>query len=234
MARIVNTLDDAIKKLNTLYNSSSTPPIAGSEDYLIWADLFNTAINIWENEEGMTWQQLFTNLSKASDGDKVTTTSNSYVLPSDFNFPNSAYIYLGNGVNKTPYKVIKPQDIQLYANDTSNWCYFLLDSSPTLEFNPNLTMTAGQTISYNYYKYASAVSTGTDKFDMSDPGYCIYYALSELKKEEGDATALPIANQKLEAMRTKDFMTAQFQDNTTQNPIQDGFGTVGNRSIPKN
>jgi hypothetical protein len=222
---IVKTLDQAITKLNTLYNSSSTPPNSGEEDYLIWTDLLQIGIGLWENDEGMLWRQLFTKLSSAADGDKTTTTATSYTCPTNFRFPNSGYVYLGTGQNKTAYKVIKQEDVQLYDNSSGHWCYFLLDGTPTLEFNPNLTIASGQTISYNYYKYATAVSSGTDQFEMSDPMYAVYYALSELKKEEGDTSALSIANQKLEAMKTLEYMTAQFQENTTQDPLNDGFGT---------
>lgn len=224
MARVISTLTNAIAKLNTLYNGSSTPPTSGEEDYLVWTDLFNTAINIWENEEGMLWRQLFGKLSAASDGDKTTTTATSYAVPTNFRFPNSAYVWVGSGTNKTPYKVIKQEDVQLYENDMGNWCYFLMDGSPTLEFNPNLTVTAGHTISYNYYKYASPVSTGSDTFEMSDPMFAVYYALSELKKEEGDTSAIAIATQKLDAMKTLEMMTAEFQENTVLNAVGAGLG----------
>lgn len=233
MARINNTLTDLVKRINTLYNSSSTPPNPGEEDYLIWTDLICIAISLWETEEGMVWREMFTSLSNAADGTKTTTTANSYAVPTNFNFPNSAFVWLGSGNQQIPYKVIKQEDIQLYENDSGNWCYFLMDTTPTLEFNPNLTMTAGQTINYNYYKYASPVATGTDIIEMSDPGYCIYYALSELKKEEGDVSALSIANQKMESMKTKNFMTAQFQENTTKDPMNPGFGVIGNFPVAK-
>lgn len=224
MAAVISTLTNAISKLNTLYNGSSTPPSSGEEDYIVWSDLINIAINIWEDEEGMLWRQLFVKLADAPDGDKTTDGTNSYDCPSLFKFPNSAYVWIGTGTNKTPYKVIKQEDVQLHENDGGNWCYFLMDTTPTLEFNPNLTMDTGSTISYSYYKKASAVSSGSDTFEMGDPMFCVYYALSELKKEEGDTSALTIANQKLEAMRTQNFMVSEFEANTTNNPTGTGFG----------
>ena len=215
------TLTQAIQKLNTLYNGSSTPPTSGEEDYTVWTDLLNTGINIWENEEGCLWKQLFVKLADAATGDKTTDGTSSYDLPDDFRFPNSAYVWLGSGTNKIPYKVIKVEDVQLWENNTEKWCYFINGS---LEFNPNLTMTTGDTISYNYYKNATEVSTGSNTFEMSDPMFAVFYALSELKKEEGDTSALSIATQKLEAMKTIDAMTAEFQDSTLLNQTTEGFG----------
>lgn len=224
MAVIISSLTNAISKINTLYNGSSTPPASGEEDYLVWTDLINIAVGIWENEEGMLWRQLFTKLSSAADGDKTTDGTNSYDCPTNFKFPNSAFVWLGTGDTKTPYKVISQNEIQLYENNSGDWCYFLLDSSPTLEFNPNLTIDTGSTISYNYYKKATALSTGSDTFEMTDPMFCVYYTLSELKKEEGDTSALTIANQKLEAMRTQNFMDSEFAENNVLNPTGVGFG----------
>lgn len=224
MAKIITTLTNAITKLNALYNGSSTPPSSGEEDYLVWTELLNTGVNLWENEEGVLWKQLFVKLADAPDGDTTTDGTNSYDCPSLFKFPNSGYVWLGTGTNKTPYRVIKQEDIQLYENNTENWCYFLMDGSPTLEFNPRLTMSTGETISYNYYKYATALTTGANTFEMSDPMFAVFYALSELKKEEGDTSALTIATQKLDAMRTLDNMVASFQEDSFISPVGAGMG----------
>lgn len=222
MAKIISTADDAISYINTLYESDETAPSSGDEDYTVWLALLNIAINLWETEEGILWFELFAKLVDAPDGTKTTTTAHSYALPALFQFSASAYVWLGTGQNKTPYKVIKPQELQLYENNGDNWCYF---TTSTLEFNPNITMPVGQTISYNYYKYATKLTTGSSTFEMSDPMAAVYYALGELKKDEGDSTGLQIFSQKLEAMKTKNIMPTWFQDeNTLANSDNDGMG----------
>lgn len=224
MAKVISDLDDAIAYINTLYEGDSTPPSSGEEDYEVWTALLNTAVNIWENEEGMLWRTLFVKLADAADGTKTTTAGTySYSTPSNFVFPASGYVWLGSGSNKIPFKVHKQEDIQLYENDTGNWCYFLMDGSPTLEFNPNCQIPDSYTISYNYYKTATALSTGTDTFDMTDPMFAVFYALSELKKEEGDTSALSIATQKLESMKTKNMLGGWHQDNSLTDRAG-GFG----------
>jgi hypothetical protein len=112
-------------------------------------------------------------------------------------------------------------------DDTSGkWCYFTGNTSTgyDLNFNPGLTLTTGDTIAYEYYKTASAVSTGTDKFEMSDPMFAVYYALAELKKDEGDTSGFTVATQKLEAMKTLNNMTAEYNEETFLNPLDTGFG----------
>lgn len=221
MAQVISTLADAISYLNTLYEVDSTSPSSGDEDYTVWTALFNIGIDLWENEEGVLWKELFVKLSAAADGDKTTDGTTSYSVPTDFRHEASSYVWIGTGTTKTSYRVIPIEKVQLYENDKGNWCYF---TTSTLEFNPNLTLDTGSTINYNYYKQASKLTTSTDTFDMSDPMFCVFYALSELKKEEGDPTASAIATQKLEAMKTKNISPTWFMDDTLDDPTQEGFG----------
>ncbi len=223
MATIISTLDDAINYLNTLFEGDSTPPTSGEEDYEVWTSLLNVGINIWENEEGVLWRSLFTTLTAAADGDKTTVAADhSYALPTLFQFPASAFVWLGAGNQKIPYTIVPIEKVQLMENDSGRWCYF---TETTLEFNPNLTIEGGNTISYNFYKYATKLATGSSTFEMSDPFFAVYYALSELKKDEGDTSPLNIATQKLEAMKTKNVMPSWYQGNELDGVnMGDGFG----------
>lgn len=224
MAAVISTASDAIEYINTLYESDETPPTSGDADFTVWLALLNIAINLWESEEGVLWKELFVKLADAADGDKTTTAgTTSYSVPTDFVFPSSGYVWIGSGTGKTAYKVLSQQDAQLLENDSSRWCYFLMDTSPTLEFNPNLasSIDTGDTISYDYYKYATKLSSGSSTFEMSDPMFAVYYTVSELKKDEGDTSALTIATQKLEGMRTRNEQGGWYQD---AQPINYGFG----------
>lgn len=226
MAAVISTLTNFITYLNILYEADSTTPASTEEDYLVWTELANIAISLWENEEGVLWKELFVKLADAATGDKTVTADDySYAVPTDFKFPASGYVWVGTAPNATAFRILKQEEVQLFENDTGNWCYFLMDTSPTLEFNPNCELTTGYTISYMYYKKASKVSTGSDTFEMSDPMFAVYYALAELKKEEGDPLANAIATQKLEAMKTRNVMPSHFQQNRIENFVEGGFGT---------
>jgi len=211
MSAVIKTLTNAITFLNFLYEGDTDAPVSGDDDFTYWTGLLNIAVNTWENEEGVLWNELFCKLSAAADGDKTTVADTfSYDLPSDFRFPASGYVWLGSGTSKTALKVIKREEITILENNSDNWCYF---TSSTLEINPNLTISAGETISYNYYKYATALSSGTDTFEMSDPMFAVYFVLAELRRDEGDNISGVIATQKLESMKTKNVMPAWLQDN---------------------
>ena len=226
MAVVISNLTDFIKYVNVLYEADSTNPASTEEDYLVWTELANLAISLWENEEGVLWKELFVKLADAATGDKTVTADDySYAVPTDFKFPASGYVWVGTAPNATAFRILKQEEVQLFENDTGNWCYFLMDTSPTLEFNPNCELTTDYTISYMYYKKASKVSSGSDTFEMSDPMFAVYYALAELKKEEGDPLANAIATQKLEAMKTRNVMPSHFQQNRIENFVESGFGT---------
>jgi hypothetical protein len=186
----------------------------------------NVAISIWEKEEGVLWKELYTTLSAAADGDKTTTAADyTYDCPTDFVFVVGFVRTVSNGTS-TYYRVIQPNQVSLMDDTSGKWCYFTGNTSTgyDLNFNPGLTLTTGDTIAYEYYKTASAVSTGTDKFEMSDPMFAVYYALAELKKDEGDTSGFTVATQKLEAMKTLNNMTAEYNEETFLNPLDTGFG----------
>jgi hypothetical protein len=220
---IIQTLADAIGFINTLYEGDSTPPTSGDEDYTVWTSLLNIANGVWENEEGVLWRELFVKLEDADDGDKVTESGEtSYDCPTDFVFPLGFV-----RVDGLFYEVKKPTQISPLANDKGKWCYFTGNPSVgyDLNFNPNLSFDDDQVIEYEYYKQADDLSSPTDKFEMSDPMFAVYFVLAEIKKDEGDVTAGAIATQKLEAMKTKNEMGAEYQTNSVLNEFDDGFGT---------
>ena len=225
MSTIITDLDDLIDYVNTLYNFSSTSPTSGEEDYTVWTALANIAVNTWEHDSGILWNELFVKLETGQGGDITTAADDtSYAVPTLFSFPASGYVWLGTGTAKTPYKVIKATDVQLFENDLDNWCYFLMDGTPTLEFNPNLTIAADQTINYNYYKKATKLTTGASAFEMKDPMYAVYFVLAELKKEEGNTTELQMASEKLKGMEDKNEMPTWYQSDQLIEKTGTGFG----------
>jgi hypothetical protein len=225
MAKVISTVTDAMTHLNSLYEFDSTVPTSGDEDYTVWLSLLNVAGNLWETEEGVLWNELFVKLKDAATGDKTTDTTNSYTCPTDFIFPASGFVWLGDGTTKKAYQVIDIKELTLHDGDQGDWCYFIKGASPTLEFNPNIVIPNAYTINYNYYKQATKLTAGGDVIEMADPMFAVYYALGELKKEEGDTSALQIASQKLEAMKTKNIMPAWYQPgNELSNNTDEGLG----------
>jgi len=227
MAVIIQTLADFVSYLNTLYESDSTAPSSGDEDYTVWTALANIAINIWEREEGVNWKELHTNLSDASDGDTAIEDDDwDYDCPTDFDHVVGKVRLVSTSGISSYFNVISSKEVPLADDTSGQWCYFTgnISSGHDIHFNPDLNLTTGDTITYEYYKKATKLSATTDKFEMSDPMFAVYYALSELKKEEGNADEIAIATQKLEAMRVSNMSPSEEESNSIINRSEAGFG----------
>ena len=227
MAVIVQTLADFVSYLNSLFESDSTAPSSGDEDYTVWTALANTAINIWEKEEGIDWKELYTNLSDAADGDTTIEDDDwDYDCPTDFDHVVGKVRLVSTGGVSSYFSIISPKQVPLADDTSGQWCYFTGNNSSgyDLHFNPDLTLTTGDTIKYEYYKKATKLSATTDKFEMSDPMFAVFYALSELKKEEGNADEIAIATQKLEAMKVRNMAPSEEEDTSISNKMEVGFG----------
>src|SRR5690554_6084348 len=136
-----------------------------SDEYEVARGLLNNGITRWETYENTNWRELLKKNSD-SDGDQVLTDSYSYRCASDFVYPGT---WVRTGTRE--WEVIKPEKVGMYANSKLDWCYFSGNekSGFTLNFNPNVTLTEGDAIEYEYFKKADTTSDPDDEVEMSDP-----------------------------------------------------------------
>jgi hypothetical protein len=210
------TLDEFQSRVHALYEQDSDSPSSGEEDYTVRTTLANDAINVWETENGVLWNELFTTLDDASDGDTTTTADTSaYDAPSDFKFPvGFVKITDASTGGETFYEQIRPEDSGLDWDEGDKFYYVTGNKSSGYKIHLNPTPdSTGDEIDYEYYKEASELSATTDEFEMSDPGFAVYWTLNKLQAEEGrGGMALQVAMEKLRGMKTKNMMTGFNQD----------------------
>lgn len=154
-----------------------------SDEYKIGRKYCNAAITRWEYYDTTKWRELWTKLSDAADGDETTDGTNSYDCPTNFKFPSS-WVRVGG----TMYQVVNPNRLAELEDSTGNYCYFT-GSEKTgfdLNFNPNLTMTTGDTIEYEYYKSATKFTATTDTTEMSNPYFIVNSVLAQFIKLDGE------------------------------------------------
>ena len=201
---------------------------ATSDEYLTARRYCKAAIMRWEYEPGVLWPELFKRLSSAADGDKTTNDSDyTYTCPTDMRLPPkgddqaSDYVWLDN----TPYVVFPLSKIQQLKTSNDNWCFFTGNPKDgfTLNFNPNLTIAAGQTISYDYYKQATYFTAPTSTTEISNPLYIVHYVLSRFYKNDGlsgeSTQEMQIAEQMIDQMKENSFVV--IDDELSDNA---GFG----------
>jgi len=215
--------------LHTLYEGDNSTPTATGNDYLARRILLNAAIGIWEVEE--IWNELYVNLSSAADGDKTTTADDStYDTPTDFKFP-LGYLWIGT----TAYELIPPEDYTLMSSTSTGHRIYYVTGNKSSGYVINIfnaPSSTGDTIRYEYYKEASTLTATTSVFEMSDPWFAIYFALSELFGQDGKdrkaAEAFALAASRLDRMKEINSMPGFYQRNAIQDSqMARGVGGFG-------
>lgn len=219
MAAIAITESDLQDAIHASYEGNSSTPSSTSDDYLTRRILMNSAINRWENNLGTMWNELWTNTTLTSTGATLTISTgvSTYAAPTMFKFPGGwVKIYNGTTLHKT-YRVIKPEQAQKYQSE--EYAYFRGDSANghTLVLNPapGADMN-GFTITYDFYKKATAMANTTDTPEMSDPYYIVWMVVSELYKADNNInlyqSALSEAEERLKQMAFLNTTYAHYQD----------------------
>ena len=222
------TESEILDLVYSMYESDQDTWAATSDEYLTARRYCKAAILRWEYEPGVLWTQLYKRLSSAADGDKTTNASDySYACPTDMRLPPKGddqspdYVWL----NDTPYMVLPVSKVQQMQTSQDNWCYFTGSQKDgfTLKFNPNLTIIAGLTIEYDYYKQASYFTAPTSTTEMENPMFIVHYVLSRFYKNDGlsgeSSQEMQIAEQMIEQMKENAFVV--IDDELSNNA---GFG----------
>jgi len=208
------TETEAQASLHMLYEGNNDTPESTDADYLTRRGLLNIAIAIWEKEA--LWRELFVKLADASDGDKTTTADDAdYDCPTDFLFPVG---FLRIGTSYYPFKDVTKYQL-IRSSDTSTYFYYITGNKNTgydIHLHPTPSST-GDTLSYEYYKSATSLSATSSVFEMSDPYFAIYFALSKLLEQDGRIgeaqKAFMEANARLERMKEINMTIPFYQEN---------------------
>jgi len=228
------TLQEFQNIVHKLYLGNTDTPDTNTDSWDLRAGILETAINMWENEEGVEWDELWVLLSDAADGDKTTDGSSIFDAPSDFKRPGG-FLYLTDSAGqKTWYVYKKTSEIQLQQIQSGSTKYFWVTGNKKVGFKINLsdTPTSGQTIEYPYYKDAFIPTSTTDIIEMGDPYYAVHYTLGQLQAlaENGDKASLELsmANQKLKSMKVRNAVSPANQQQSAEDygfsTGTDGFG----------
>jgi len=230
------TLNEFQTYLHSLYKADGSTPSSGSDEWTHRRNLLYAAINLWDSEKGVFWNELWVTLASAADGDKTAAVSDlSYDMPTDFRFLGS-YVRVTSSAGKNVYyRVISPSDAELYANTSTKAVYVTGNVKTGFDLHFLDQPTAGDTINYPYYKTPSLPSATSDVIEMADPWFGIYYALSVLHSIDGDGDlsnrALAMAQDRLSSMKIRNMQLPNDQTNKVDDrEFKQGFGGFGNQA----
>lgn len=220
MSLIGRTEADLQEAIHTIYESDADTPDSTDDDYVIRRNLINVAINRWENNKGVFWNELWTNTTLDSTGATLTIATNdtTYPVPTNFRFPGGyVKVYNGSTLYKT-YRVVKPEQAQSLS-DASEYAYFTGNPNSGIVLNLNPAPPAamnGMTLRYDFYKYATKIAATTDVPEMGDPYYAVWAVVAELNKADNNIplyeSALAEAEERIKQMEVQNLMYANYQD----------------------
>jgi len=219
--------------IHTLYEGDTDVPSSSEEDYSVRTRLINAAINRWEKEDGVLWNELWVKLSDAADGDTTTADGTlSYDCPSDFHMPGGYVRLVDANGSSTYYMVYPPHKAQLFDNEDKKVCWF--DGNPSSGYDLNFLddPDGSYTISYEYYKLADSLSSGTDIPEMGDPYFIVYFVLSRLYEIDGqmaNATkAFQESESRLAQMKARNMQMGWYQDSRIEDwDLEQGVSGFG-------
>lgn len=212
-------LDGIVAAVHALINQDTETLASTDDEYKLFKVYGNNAINRWESDNGVLWNELWSNLTAAADGTKtITSGTDTYAAPTDMRYPGG-WIRLTSGDQEDRYQVLHPHQVQkLGVNSGQKVAWYT--GNPGAGFTLNLWPTPtteidGWTINYDYYKLAATLSTGTDKPEMLDPFFIVYYICSEVVREEDPTRWKSFrddAEEKLKQMEVNNMQYAPYQD----------------------
>jgi hypothetical protein len=174
------TADELFTAYYSQYRNEATIPATTDDEYIIFQELANEAINRWANYDGTYWKELFTTLTQAGETITIQTGVSDYDAPDDFKEAGGfVKIKDANGNTVRTYAIQEPQEVQ-FLTDSSQYCYFTGDPSNgyTLHLNPAPDSAInGMSMDYDYYKLPTTFSGTSDVSEMSQPYFIVHRAL---------------------------------------------------------
>jgi hypothetical protein len=223
------TLQDVQDRINTLVNNDNDTPATTDDEWSVVLNLIYQAVGNWESQD-VFWKELW---KTYTHGATISAATSSYTISAtDFKQPPGGYLRLIlNGVtNYIPF--ISPQQYQTYAgeakvawvtgNNIDGWVLNLGWTPATGDG------TVGATMKFDYYKMANRPTGVSEKFEMSDPNYIIYWVAAQKSLLESQNNKFSIYNtmaaDTLDRMRVMNIVPSEFNDNSLDDTDSIAFG----------
>ena len=234
------TLAEFQAYVHSLYQADGSTPSSGSDEWDHRTNLLLAAIHLWDNEP-LFWNELWTTLTDASDGDKTVAAGTlEYDMPTDFRFLGS-FVRTTSGSDHTFWQIIKPERGEIYKNTNAKFAYVTGNKKDGFDVTFGQQPTVAATINYPYYKEPYEPSASSNVIEMADPWFPVYYALGKLHEQDGDgdraSAAYSTAEQKLRNMKVRNMALPHTQPNQAFDRDfslgYGGFGSTGGLGVSR-
>lgn len=181
------TFSEIYTAFYSLYRGDADVPASTDDEYTVGMRLANEAITRWANFDSTYWKELFTTLQGTTQVSPalvktITTGDTTYTAPTAFREAGGSVRVLdSNGNTVQTYPIIEPHEKQ-FKGDSSTYAYF--DGNPkdgyVMHLNPAPTANLnGLNFDYDYYKYPTLFTTGTDVTEVPNPYFIVHRMLAQ-------------------------------------------------------
>jgi len=175
-ATVPMTVQDMMDEIYVAVDNDPTSSTTVDDEWTTRLRLINMAIKAWERED-VLWQELW---ATYTHGSTVTAATTYVIAATDYRFNGSYLKFTLNGADNY-LEIVEPEEAFKYALSGAKTAY--ITGSPKDGWTINLTFTPtsgdvyyGATMSFNYYKSATRMTTNTsDVPEMSDPSFIVSY-----------------------------------------------------------
>lgn len=229
------TLQDLMDQINTLVSNDSDTPTADddADEWQARLNLIYMAIRLWGTTQDVLWNELWATYTGTT---LSGTTTYSLSSLTDFRFAGGSLRLSLNSV--TSYiPIIKSEQAQAYIVAGHKAAYFTGSNKAGWTLNLTWTPTSGDgtygaTFLFDYYKFPFEPSDTTDKVEMSDPNFIIFWVASQKALLESQNNKYGVydaqATECLDNMRVMNDLLPDFQNNTVEDTDALNGAILGN------
>lgn len=242
-------LDDLQLRIHVKYDTTDTDvPDSDSDDWLLRTQLANDAIEVWEQEgtDMGGWAELFITLAQqytlsAAAPNTIATSAmrtwvagqTDYDVPTNFVRPVGFVFITNTDGTQSRHEHMRPEKVQRAIAEGSDAKYYYITGNRKVGYKLHIMgqdYESGAIIDYAYYKTCSALTTGSDIVEMSNPRFVFLRVLADLFADDDADRSAQCANEAigvLETMRLQNIMALEEQRDRIQESVASDFGFGG-------
>lgn len=213
------TLQDIVDRTNTLINNDNSSPATTDDEWQVLLNLIYQAVGNWESQDCL-WRELWKTYTHASTLAASTLTYT--ISNTDFKAPPSGFLRLTLNAVTDYVPFISPEEYQTYGGEAkvayvtgNNIDGWTLNLGWTPATNDG---TVGATMAFDYYKMANRPTGTSEKFEMSDPNYIVYWVAAQKALLESQNNKFSVystlAADCMDRMRVMNSINGEFDDNS--------------------
>lgn len=212
------TLQDVQDRVNTLVNNDNDTPASTDDEWVVILNLIYQAIGNWESQD-VFWRELY---KTYTHGATISASTSTYTISAtDFKQPPTGFLRLTLSGATTFVPIISVEESKRYNAEFRN-AWITGNNIDGWTLNLGWTPVAGDgtvgaTMVFDYYKMANRPTEVSEKFEMSDPNYIIYWVTAQKALLESQNNKFSVystmAADCMDRMRLMNEISAPFNSN---------------------